>query len=318
MLFVQVRDLCWPCGRGIIEPLFERSLRRTGPLLFDASGLPPVPSQPVAPANPTPRTDDEFYWTLSEGPASDATVALLLRTEPESLSRSMAVSATIGTEKAIRLLQARGIRFTAAAVGTRPPQREIDEAADEISPGLDQHPQTTAAKVATARGLARRLPTTLARLAAGELSLHQATRIEHTLRDLDHATAQAVEADAVPGNPRRLWHRLETALARHAPDHVQDRDQKKRAHREAYYWSDPADGTAGIGIQGPLELIAQLKAAIDITARPRTAGDDRPFGTRRFDVLYNGARRTLGLAPPAAHQPGPTVPQPDRQPPRST
>ncbi|MDQ1635911.1 MAG: hypothetical protein QOJ32_2720, partial [Frankiaceae bacterium] len=68
--------------------MFERSLRRTGPLLFDASGLPPVPSRPVAPANPAPRTDDEFYWTLSEGPASDATVALLLRTEPESLSRS--------------------------------------------------------------------------------------------------------------------------------------------------------------------------------------------------------------------------------------
>lgn len=214
----------------------------------------------------------------------------------------MAVCATIGVEKAIRLLQERGIRFTAQAVGTKPPQREIDEAAAEISAALNQHPQTTAAKVATARGIARRLPTTLARLAAGELSLHQATRVEHALRDLEVTTAQAVEADAVPGNPRRLWHRLETALARHAPDHVKNRDEKRRAHREAYYWSDPADGTAGIGIQGPLELLAQIKAAIDSTARPRAADDARPIGTRRFDVLLDWARESLGLTPKQPRQ----------------
>jgi hypothetical protein len=229
----------------------------------------------------------------------------------------MAVSAVIGIEKGIRLLQALGVQFTAQAVGPQPPKKELDEACDEISAALNQHPQTTAAKVGAARGLARRLPTTLARLACGDLSLHQATRIEHALRSLDVTTAQAVEADAVPGSSRRLFHRLETALARHAPDHVRNRDQQRRTRREAYYWSDPADGTAGIGLHGPLELVAQIKAALDSDASHRAADDPRPIGTRRFDVLYDWARATLGLTPAGSEKTGigpadPLAPRPRR------
>ncbi len=61
----------------------------------------------------------------------------------------MAVSAVIGVGKGIRLLQALGVRFTAQAVGPQPPKKELDEACDEISAALNQHPQTTAADLAS-------------------------------------------------------------------------------------------------------------------------------------------------------------------------
>ncbi len=171
--------------------MFESSHgRRPGPLLFDATAADPIPSRPVTgPPRTVPVAEGGFDWELAEGPAGAASLALLLRTDPDQMPRSMAVSAVIGVEKGIRLLQALGVRFTAQAVGPKPPKKDLDEACDEISAALNQHPQTTAAKVGAARGPARRLPTTLGRLASGDLSLHQATRIEHALRGLDDGTA---------------------------------------------------------------------------------------------------------------------------------
>jgi hypothetical protein len=236
---------------------------------------------------------------LAQATPSVESVVMLLSVDPATLRRDEAVAGAIGLELAQRMLSAVAVRFQAQAAGLPPKPRQVDEAAAELSAALGMHPLTASARVSTSRSLARRLPTTLKALEAGELSLRQAESVERATRELDVTDAQAVEAAAVPGGPRRLAHRLQREIARVAPELVKQRTEAKRVERGIDNWSDPVEGVAGFGLMGPLAKVAQIKAAIDMTARRRVAGECRPIAARRFDVLLAWAREKLGLDRPA-------------------
>jgi hypothetical protein len=238
-----------------------------------------------------------FDRELVEGTPSQESIDLLLTVDPSGLRRGDALSACVGVEKAIRLLAARLMQFQAAAVGKKPGGRKIDGAAHELSMALNLHPASAAAQVATARGIVGRLPSTLKRLESGEISAAQAKKVELAVRGLDATTAQAVEADAVPGAVRGIGRRLETALARHAPEELARRLQTRRRSRSITTWTDVVEGLAGLGVQGPVEMVAEIKSALDLDARPKAAGECRPLDVRRFDVLRDWARERLGLDP---------------------
>jgi hypothetical protein len=238
---------------------------------------------------------------LAEGTPSPESIAMLLAVDPASLPRAAAVAAAIGVERAKRLLDAVGLRFQARAAGLQPLLRDVDEAAQEISAALGMHPVTATMRVSMARSVVRRLPGTLKALEAAELSLRQVEAVERATRSLDAAAARAVEAAAVPGDPRRLNQRLLREISRIAPGQAKKQTEQKRTERSVENWSDPAEGIAGFAVQGPLDQVAQIKAAIDAEARTRTAGECRPIAARRFDVLLGWARTKLGLDRP----PGP-------------
>ncbi|MDQ1673681.1 MAG: hypothetical protein QOC98_2243 [Frankiaceae bacterium] len=246
---------------------------------------------------PGPGAADVFDRALAEGTPGLESLELLLSVDPSSMRRADGVSALIGAEKAMRLLAALALQFQAVVAGTQPGGRKIDEALHEVATTLNLHPATAAAKVATARGVVGRLPTTLKRLEAGELSMSQVQKIERAVRGLDVTVAQAVEADAVPGSVRGLGRRLETALARHAPEALARRTEQRRRKRDVSSWTDAVEGLAGLGVQGPAEMIAEIKSAIDLDARLRVAGECRSLNVRRFDVLRDWARERLGLVP---------------------
>ncbi len=241
--------------------------------------------------------ESAFDRDLAEGTPSRESFDLLMTADPSVLRRGDALSACIGAEKMMRLLAARLMQFQAAAVGKKPGGRKIDEAAHELGMAMNLHPASVAAQVATARGIVGRLPSTFKRLEAGEISAGQAKKVELAVRGLDVTTAQAVEADAVPGAVRGLARRLETALARHAPEELAKRLATRRQTRSVTTWTDVVEGLAGLGVQGPVEMVAEIKSALDLDARPKKAGECRTLDTRRFDVLRDWARERLGLDP---------------------
>jgi hypothetical protein len=239
-----------------------------------------------------------FVASMLQGPSSANSVALLTQFDAARLQRDEAVYLAAAAQRAVRMLEALVVGFQAAAAGPQPGDRDVDEAAEEIACAMRLHPHAARADVAAARGLAGRLPLTRRFLEAGEISLRQARQVELATRELEPATVSLVEADAVPGDPRRLTFRLNRALVRHAPEAVKKKAEENRRARRVDFWSDPVEGVAGIGVQGPLAQLAQIKAAIDADAHTRVAGECRTLTTRRFDVLLGWARQRLGLDEP--------------------
>src|SRR4051812_31485803 len=263
-----------------------------------ATSLEPDPPPPL-PVLPVPAFDAE----LAEGTPSGQTILMLLHTEPTSLGRDEAVAGAVGVAMATRMLEALGARFQAQAAGRQPLNREVDEAAQELSAGLGLHPHTATAQITAARGLVRRLPVTMKAWEAGGLNRRQAEHVESLTRDLDRETAQAVEAAAVPGNPRRLNQRLLREIARLAPEALVKKVEQQRKQRLVDFWSDPLEGVAGLAVQGPLAEVEQIKAAINAEAKTCPAGECREVGARRFDALLGWARRALGLDEPTEPAP---------------
>src|SRR3954453_835515 len=87
-----------------------------------------------------------FDADLAVGPPSADTIALLLATDPGSLSRDDAVAAAIGAEFAKRLLDAYELRCLAAAAGTRRKPGELSEVGQELSAATNLQHQTASCR----------------------------------------------------------------------------------------------------------------------------------------------------------------------------
>lgn len=239
---------------------------------------------------------DDFAYALLRGASSSNAVAFLKQVDLSRIQRSDAVFMSGAAERARRMIDALVVRLQAVAAGPGPGEGGVDEAAEELACEMQMHPHTAVADVTASRNIARRLPLTLRFLEAGEISLRQARQVELATRELDPATVALIEAEAVPGDPRRLKSRLARAMDRHASDAVRKKAEENRSARRVDYWSDPVEGVAGIAVQGPIEQMAHVKAAVDAEARARVAGECRTLGSRRFDVLLDWARERIGLS----------------------
>ncbi|MDQ1631328.1 MAG: hypothetical protein QOC80_1300, partial [Frankiaceae bacterium] len=142
-----------------------------------------------------------------------------------------------------------------------------------------------------------RLPLAVKALDAAEITYRQLEVLDRATAELSDEQTAEVEAACVPGGTIGFPRRLAAAIARLAPDHAKKKAEQNRSQRTVDNWSDPAEGVAGFGLQGPLDLVALIKAAIDRKAKNREPGDCRTLGTRRFDVVLGWARRALGLEP---------------------
>ncbi|HSP38325.1 MAG TPA: DUF222 domain-containing protein, partial [Frankiaceae bacterium] len=250
---------------------------------------------------------EEKYTELIRCTPSEASFLLLLRTDPATVSPAAALGVGVGAARHRRTLEAVEVKSLARAACAPRDPAEPDAVAHEYAAGTGMYPPSAVHRVEVARRADARLPLTVKALHDATITYRQLEAIELATRDLSADQAAEVEAASLAGTTRGLSRRLTAAIARIAPEQAKKKTEQIRRSRTAMPWSDPAEGVAGIALQGPLDQVAQIKAAIDTDARLRLAGDPRPLETRRFDVLYDWARDRLGL-PPAQHPDRPTPP----------
>jgi hypothetical protein len=263
---------------------------------------PKSPSGGLRPPAPPhgPETEPEPGLPASDqalltGPPSAESVALLLALDLESLNRHDAVAAAIGCELTERLVQGLQLRLLAvAAARKRREQGELCPSGQELTAATGVHPVTASMRTDLGCSAVGRLPRTLALLEAGKLTRRHLETVERATRDLTDEQARRVDKAVGPG-PDGLNRRLAEALERVAPGTQEKKADKAKTDRDVSFWSDALEGTGGIELFGPIEQIAQIKAAIDSQARAKLPDDVRFLGNRRFDVLYDWARTVLGL-----------------------
>ena len=218
---------------------------------------------------------------------------MLLSVDPLSLDRFDASAAAIGCEFAERLIQALQLQFLAVAQHRRRENRELSEPGAELTAAAGVHSVTAANRADLACSTMSRLPRTLALLKAGKLTRRHVEMVEHATREL--TDQQAALVDRKVRGRLGLQRRLAEAVERVAPGTAEKKNDRAVADRDVQFWTDQADGKAGIELVGPVDRIAIIKAALDSCARSKLPDDLRSLGQRRFDVLSDWARTTLGL-----------------------
>src|SRR4051794_1471711 len=243
-----------------------------------------------------------FDADLVLGEPSRETIMLLLSVDPAALGRDDAVAAAAGAEMAKRLLDGFQLRCLAAAAGQRRQPGELSEVGQELSAATNLHHQTASCRTDLACAAVSRLPRTLAKLETGRYTLGHVDQIERATRELTDDQARRVDRQ-LPARPVLLKRKLADAIAAIDPDQLDRRAEQARTGRGVDFWTDALDGTAGLGVHGPLAQVAQIKAAVDSLAGPRRPGECRSLNQRRFDAVHDWARSVLGL--PTSTTPSP-------------
>ena len=248
------------------------------------------------------RSYEEQYDELILCSPSEASFLLLLRTDANAISPDAAMAVGIGAQRAKRTLDAIEVKALARAA-CRPRDPKLpDEVARSSppAPACIRRPRPIAS-----RPPGRRCPAAARREGAGGRRDHvpaaRSARPGH--RRTVRRGSRRGRSRLRPRRNGRISRRLAAAIARIAPEHAKKKAEENRSQRTIDNWSDPAEGVAGFGLQGPLDLVALIKAAIDRQAKTREPGDCRSIGTRRFDVVLGWARSALGLDPSDERRP---------------
>ncbi len=166
-----------------------------------------------------------------------------------------------------------------------------------------------------AMALVRRLPTTLATLETGAISLPTVRAIAEVSENLNVAQCARLEAavlpkapERTPGSVRRLARREVEKLDAEA---VRKRREAALAQRSLYVQDEP-DGMATLCAYLPAEQAHACFEAIGALVHPKAPGEDRPVGARRVDALVEVIAAATGTdprTPPAPVSAAPTAEQ---------
>jgi hypothetical protein len=148
-------------------------------------------------------------------------------------------------------------------------------AGTEIGPLLGLSPGSADRRIEVAAVLARKLPGTLAAMAAGRLDLWRAGVIAEELRDTAPQACAAVEELIFPevcGDPPRAARaRVRRALLRVDPDGLRNKAAKTRLERGVRQWASDLPGMTEWAVTLPAADAATCWAAIDALAHRRHA-----------------------------------------------
>ncbi|MFZ5872496.1 MAG: DUF222 domain-containing protein, partial [Actinomycetota bacterium] len=131
---------------------------------------------------------------LAPGPGLDAALAALA---PAGLSDAGLLEAVAATERAIAALHAAQAGLL-AEFATRGPECSREFAVEELAARMRWTTWTAGHRLTEARHLMRRLPATLAALAAGEVDYPRARKVVAGTEHLDQDAAAAVDAAVAP------------------------------------------------------------------------------------------------------------------------
>lgn len=162
----------------------------------------------------------------------------------------------------------------------------------EIGPLLGLSPGSADRRVEVAATLARKLPKTLAAMAAGQLDLWRASVIAEELREASmHVCAQVeglIFPDLLADAPRAARNRVRRALLKVDPDSLREKAAKARLQRGIRQWAADLPGMTEWAVLLPAEDAARCWAAIDALAHQRHADDpDTPLEACRADALVD-------------------------------
>src|SRR3954447_5887759 len=240
------------------------------------------------------------------GVPSAETLRMLLACDPASLTRDDAVAAAVGAELAKRLLDAFQLRCLASAAGTRRAAGELSEVGQELSAATNMHHTTASCRTDLGCSALTRLPRTLGHLEAGRYTLRHVEQVERATRDLTDEQARRVDRQ-LPRRTVLLKRKLAEAISRIDPDHLERKTERAVSGRTVEFWTDAVEGTAGLGVQGPIAPVATIKAAVDYLAGPNRPGECRSLDQRRFDAVHDWARTVLGLPSSGIPSPRPAT-----------
>ncbi len=284
---------------GITEHLFESMvLPVVDPEWVDEE---PVPGDADYEAYLAWEAHQFAFWTAygeSVGPAEDTLPDLSgLRTDAGLLG---AVGRAGQAEAQVAGAKLRAIADYALR-RMRNPQVGYDEksmahsAQAEIGVMLRITPAAASTWLDLALALVRRLPTTLATLETGAISLPVVRAIAAESENLNVAQCARLEAavlpkapERTPGSVRRLTRREVEKLDAEA---VRKRREAAIAQRSLYV-QDEHDGMATLCAYLPSEQAHACFEAIDDLVHPKAPGETRPVGARRVDALVE----VIGIA----------------------
>ncbi len=170
---------------------------------------------------------------------------------------------------------------------------------EEVACALRLPPGSAQARLVTAHDLVGRLPATLRRLEAGQISARHAEALADAVRGLDDDAAGQVETralDKAPGQTLPAFRRsvaraVAAADARGAEQRRTDGMARRRVSLRPV-----GDGMAELWALLPAEGAATIMAAVTALAAETARGDERTTEQRRADALVD-----LGVA--ALHDP---------------
>ncbi len=147
----------------------------------------------------------------------------------------------------------------------------------EVGPLLGLSPGSADRRAEVAAVLARKLPRTLAAMAAGVLDLWRASVIAEELRDASLEVCAAVEERIHPqvasDAPRAARARVRRALLRVDPDGLREKAAKARLERGVRQWASDLPGMTEWAVTLPAADAARCWAAVDALAHRRHQDD---------------------------------------------
>jgi hypothetical protein len=249
--------------------------------------------------HPDLRTPDEWAAQLAGGDPGGQTAALLETLDVDRLSPRGRIDALAVMERHLAWIAALQVhllsRIEADTDSVLSPAGSVDEqvlrhwdfAAEEVACVLRISNDNAAERLATARQLAERYPTTLGLLERGEICYMQARNLVEGCRVLDPEVAARVEAVMVTKMPAQATGQSSSTLRRQIikadPAGFQDRHQRRKKERQIIRYPQD-DGMVTWGALVPAELGAQFDQAVDVHAATFPA-DDRTLSQRRVDAL---------------------------------
>ena len=147
----------------------------------------------------------------------------------------------------------------------------------EIGPLLGLSPGSADRRVEVAAVLARKLPRTVAAMAAGRLDLWRASAIADELREAAPQTCAAVEdlihPEVAEDTARAARARVRRALLHVDPDGLREKAAKARLERGVQQWASDLPGMTEWAVTLPAADAAKCWAAIDALAHRRHQDD---------------------------------------------
>lgn len=214
--------------------------------------------------------------------------------DPHTLTLDERLSALADVEREISRLHARSARLVTAIVDdpcddTPAPVLEKEYVREELRTVLRESSVSINNRIAFARTMANRLPSTLQALEQGELTARHARLLAEAIDGLPDADASAIEAACVPfaagrdtGAFARKVRREVLALDSRT---VEERTRAALADRRVWVNANLDSATATLGAVLPADGAQLLMTALDVAAETRASDDPRSNDQRRADAL---------------------------------
>jgi hypothetical protein len=238
-------------------------------------------------------------WAAAARPGPDV-VELVSMLDPVAVGADERIDLLVAVERQLAWLAALQ-QWVLASLEADPLRlgcdRDDDWTREQVGAALRLAAGTADRRLTTARQLADRLPGTAAALARGEISYLHAVKLVEAVKDLDDATAAAVQARVLPGAVSQTVGQFAAAVQRAVlalDPRTGERKHADALERRRVEITPAEDGMSWLSAFLPAEGAALIDHVLDSLASVTSAGEERSCDQRRADALVDVFARVLG------------------------